>query len=286
MYALCAVAIDFESKMNQRKRINKKNNDCDWKPVVGEVAIHFLDELRKARFAAQKDAEAFDEVLFVLERIGSYRLGEVSTLGPYRPSLLQLATESSLGRTLPPQQRAWHTEANVLYCLVANARNDALHQGAKARYLTDHCIELALILEDALVNGTTPLPTVGDIMVRSPLTAEQWQPVSLARKIMLANSFSYLPIKCGEEWMLLSDVKLVAFLKKGGSEREERNLKLAMTIEEAQSHGLTFDTSANSGPCLNTKSLHDIDFAALERPLLVTDNMGNLVGIVTAFDVL
>ncbi|MCC9602866.1 hypothetical protein LOC67_20135 [Stieleria sp. JC731] len=272
--------------MDQRERIRKKNKERDWRPVQGEVAIHFLEELRQARLAAQKDAEAFDEVLFVFERIGSYRLGEVSTLGNYGPSLLQLAAESSLGKALFPHQQTWHTKADVLYPLVANARNDALHQGAKARYLTGHCIELALILEDALMNGREPMTTVGDIMVRSPMTADYWHPVSLARKTMLANSFSYLPIKVCDEWMILSDVKLVSFLKNGGSKSEDRKMRLAMSLTEARSHGLLFDVPANSKPCLNTTPLDEIEFDALERPLLVTDRAGNLVGIVTAFDVL
>lgn len=41
----------------------------------------------------------------------------------------------------------------ALYDLVEQGRNEALHQGAFARHLAEHAIELALALEDALANG-------------------------------------------------------------------------------------------------------------------------------------
>ena len=77
--------------MKQQDRIEKKNQERDWRPVAGKEACHFLGELRQARLAAQKDAEAFDQVLFVFEQIGSFRLAEVAALGQYKPSLMDLA---------------------------------------------------------------------------------------------------------------------------------------------------------------------------------------------------
>ena len=39
-----------------------------------KVALHFRDEFRKARDSALKDAEGYQQILFVLERMGSYLL--------------------------------------------------------------------------------------------------------------------------------------------------------------------------------------------------------------------
>ena len=39
-----------------------------------------------------------------------------------------------------------------LYDLVRNARNDAMHEGAFARNLAVHLVQLSVMLEDALVN--------------------------------------------------------------------------------------------------------------------------------------
>ena len=74
-----------------------------------------------------------------------------------------------------------------------DGRNDALHQGACARHLANHAVQLALVLEDALMPSE---PKVSDFMVRDAICAAHWQPISFVRQQMLANSFSYLPF-CG-----------------------------------------------------------------------------------------
>ena len=40
-----------------------------------EVALYFRDEFREARAAALEDAEGYQQILFVLERFGSYMFG-------------------------------------------------------------------------------------------------------------------------------------------------------------------------------------------------------------------
>jgi len=269
--------------MNQRDRINKKNAAREWRAVAGEVRRHFLEEFRQARIAAQNDAEAFDQVLFVIERLGSFRLAEVSALGDYEASLMDLAGEGALGTDISPLQSAWHSDKRVLFRMVKDARNDALHQGAKARYLTQHTIELALLFEDALMNGNEPVIKIGDLMVRSPMTAETWQPVSLARKTLLANSFSYLPIKIDDKWKMLSDVQLVAFLRRGSPSNDERKKRLATSLETAAAEGLILETAVTMRETTPVVTIGD---TTAGYPILVIDGKDNLVGIVTAFDLL
>src|SRR5439155_14524227 len=118
-----------------------------------------------------------------------------------------LAAVSPLFDSIPQRWRHLHTPFSVLYELVRRGRNAAMHEGASARHLTLHAIELALVLEDALMMG---MDQIGDYMVRNPVYAALWQPLSFVRQEMLVNSFSYLPVaieeRSGKDWRLVSDL--------------------------------------------------------------------------------
>lgn len=274
----------------QRDRINRKKRDETWRPVRGAARTYFLDQLRQARLTAQKDAEAFDELLFAFERLGSYRLAEAATLGDYRESLLALAAGSALGGTLGPNLAPHHSTAGGLYTLVNQGRNDALHQGARARHLTEHTIELALLFEDALMNGTDPAITIGDVMVRGPVVAEEWQPVSFGREKMLTNSFSNLPIYWEGEWKILTDAELVAFLRKDSPNRDERGRRIGLTLCEAQGEGLRFADAVVESPtaALTNVAQRFVGASAVQVVLVCAGGPTDpaLLGIVTAFDIL
>lgn len=77
--------------------------------------------------------------------------GRILDLGKYRSKLEQLAGASPLASE-PAFARHLHIPFSVLYDLVRNARNDALHQGAYVRHLTRHAVSLSLVLEDALMS--------------------------------------------------------------------------------------------------------------------------------------
>lgn len=263
-----------------------------WWPLPPEARWHFLEELRNARLSAQKDAEAFDELLFVFERLGCYLMGRAATLGKYKDELLALAEKSALGGTLDARLANWHTGKSVLYALVNQARNDALHQGAGARHLTEHAIELALLFEDALMNGADDsLTELRDIMVRSPAVAEPWQPVSFVRQVMLTNSFSTLPIYVGDRWRVITDAQVAAFLRGVPNNRLTR---LGMTVEEAaKQQPELLGNPAFENPCARIADVakrfatnpQDAFILVLEEPSASPQSRA-LLGIVTAFDIL
>ena len=203
------------------------------------VALHYRDELREARLKALRDAEAFEEIVFVLERMGVHLTGKTGDLGKYKKAITQCALKSPLAKDIPEACKDWHTPFEGLYKLVREGRNDALHQGAFARHLTAWAIELATILEDALMNeatGNKPA-RVKDFMIRNPICAYMWQPMSSIRQIMLANSFSYLPAAVGEQressWYFISDFAVATFLRAApsGNKRRER---LACKLQDAR----------------------------------------------------
>src|ERR1017187_9447960 len=196
-----------------------------------KAARDFRLQLQQARENALKDAEAFDGIIHVVERLGSFCFGRVESLGLYQAALEKLANLSSLATKVPDKWRNVHTPFNLLYSMVKDARNDAMHQGASARHLTTHAIELALVLEDAL-RMSENAKKVSDYMVRDPVCAHLWQPVSLVRQQMLTNSFSYLPVQNEEEqWCLVSDLEVAKYLQ--GQTNKERNRRLATTLQKA-----------------------------------------------------
>jgi CBS domain-containing protein len=249
-----------------------------------KAARDFRLQLQQARENALKDAEAFDGIIHVVERLGSFCLGRVEALGAYRLAVEKLANLSALATVVPDKWRSVHTPFSLLYAMVKDARNDALHIGAFARHLTTHAIELALVLEDAL-RILEMAKHVSDYMVRDLVCAHLWQPVSLVRQQMLTNSFSYLPVQDKEgRWCLVSDLEVAKYLQ--SQPNNERNRRLATTLEEA--------VEAKKIALLQRKPLNEEmpiaealkDFDG--KPILVS--RGNpetqLVGILTAFDLL
>jgi CBS domain-containing protein len=245
-----------------------------------EIARDFRTQLQQARETALKDAEAFDGIIHVVERLGSFCSRRVGTLGSYRDDLTALADTSPLA-VVPATSRNVHTPFNSLYDMVANARNDALHIGAFARHLTTHAIELAVILEDAL-RIHEDAKYVSDYMIRSPVCAHLWEPVSFVRQRMLANSFSFLPVKNRSgQWCLVSDLQVAKYLHDNNGEK--RRERLATPLEEAtEIEPLQATRISDTTPI--GQALTNFD----GKPLLVCrgDSETELVGIVTSFDLL
>ncbi len=150
----------------------------------------YRDQLRSARAVALADAEGFQAVFHSLELIGQQQIGEVLGLGGYADALSGLADASPLSADVPRDWAACHTTFRALFDELRRARNDAVHQGAYARILTDHAVELTLILEDALMSDMSDAPKISQFMVRDVVEAKMWHPVSYVRQQMLKYAFS------------------------------------------------------------------------------------------------
>ena len=188
-----------------------------------KVALHFRDEFRKARDSALKDAEGYQQILFVLERMGSYLLKKKGDLGKYQCCISKLVKEKCPSFVEPSDD--CHINFNRLYGMVREGRNDALHQGAVARMMASHSVQLSMMIEDTLMTVVNS-QRIGDYMVRNPVCAHEWQPISFIRQIMLENSFSHIPFYREElkEWHVISDLDVAKFRHK------EKN-KLASTLK-------------------------------------------------------
>lgn len=244
--------------------------------------LYFRDSFRDARADAIRDAEAFDGIVFCLERLGRFLTGGRGDLGRYKKAVLKLASASPMADSIPQRHRAFHVPLNVLYDQFRQARNAALHEGAFARHLTSHAVQIALLLEDALMADSE---LVGDFMVRDPVCAMLWQPLSFVRQTMLANSFSYLPVDIGTEksgqWKLLSDRALATCLRGGNA--KERDHRFGLSLADALNlKCLTLDEPLVCGPdLLVSTALAD----CRGLPILIVHE-GRLLGIATPFDLL
>ena len=255
------------------------------------VALHYRDELREARLKALRDAESFEEIVFVLERMGVHLVGNIkSGLGSYKNAIVRYAMKSPLADEIPRACDDWHTPFESLFELVREGRNDALHQGAFARHLTAWAIELATILEDALMYEATQneAEQVKDFMIRNPALAYLWQPMSSIRQIMLANSYSYLPVSVagdpGSSWYLISDFAVATFVRAAPS-RTKRKERLSCKVQDAWDKQPRLLCEAHT--CRGSDLVRDVLSASQGKPVLVLgDRPEELRGLVTPFDLL
>ena len=195
-----------------------------------KVALHFRDEFKKARDSALKDAEGYQQILFVLERMGSYLLKKKGDLGKYKCCISKLVEQNCPSFLKPSND--YHIKFDRLYEMVRNGRNDALHQGAVARIMTSHSVQLSMLIEDTLMAVAMP-EKISEYMVKNPVCAHEWQPISFIRQIMLENSFSHIPFYREEqkEWHVISDLDVAKIHQKEKLDEKDRAKWLMGTLK-------------------------------------------------------
>lgn len=249
-----------------------------------KTAHYFRDRLREAREAAQRDAENFDSIVFVLEKLGSFlEKGKGIGLAAFKNELAKLAKMSPLAE-VEEHHRPFHVPFPQLFDLVREGRNSSMHEGVFARNLTRHAIQISIILEDALAQKAQ-MNYVSNFMVPNPVCAEPWQPLSFIRQSMLANSFSYLPVRLADRncWGLVSDLAIAGYLRSG--DRKER---LAQTLVEAMNSDLSVPEAHTIRAATDVNTvLEKMASEPAGHVLLITNQSDqHLLGIVTPFDLL
>ena len=249
------------------------------------MCIEFRDQFRDARHYALEDAEEYQKILFVLERLGSYLSESQEGLKQYECYIRQLVECHHPNGGRPPEGYShYFMDFDTLYTRVREGRNDAQHQGAVARILTSHSVQLSIILEDALSNvkESEKDPKIKDYLVRNPVCASLWQPIGFIRQIMLENSFSSLPFQCGETWYVVSDCDIARYL--AGCKGKKRKEKLNKTLEYVKkSKEICPRKTIVVSP---DKTVSEV-VKCREWPILVKrDECEELLGIVAAFDLM
>lgn len=246
--------------------------------------ISLRDRLRAARYAALADAEGFHEICYAVETLGLRLLGSEATIYRYWPCLRELADYSPLFKTLPRSHPEFFTRFDALYETLRRARNDAMHSGSYARHATAAAIELCIGLEEALMNVGEAKITVADYMVKTPVTVESWQPVAHARQLMLAHSFSFLPIFHNKKWRLLSELAIVSYLH--SKDRDQKSSVLAQSLSDAVAQGLRLLKANKVRP---TYAISELIPKAAVRPtptLWLVVEKGRLIGVLSPFELM
>ena len=257
-----------------------------------DPAVYFLNQLRQARAAVLRDGEAVDALVHVFERMGTFLNPNVMGLYNYKRDIRDhVATHTPLAREVPERCEEL-IPFEELYDSMRVARNSAVHEGAYARHFASHAVKLALILEDGLMNE---LKLIRDLMVPNPLCVEAWHPLGFIRQMMLENSFSFMPFRRLPEgqraWSLVSDLEMVRYLR-SGQNRKDRVSLLAQPLKEAVKPGgfkLQTPRQVNPGDSIFKVLEHQGDSSEKwdGLPILVVHPVtGDLIGILTAFDLL
>jgi CBS domain-containing protein len=262
------------------RRCDKPGSAADKKESLfllnRNLELHYRDELRNARASVLRDAEAFLEVLFAVERLGSAVTGKSKALGEYESAITALAERSALA-----EAKSGGICFSRLYQIVRVGRNEALHQGVFARHLADHAVELAIVLEDALANGSD---LVGDYMVRNVVVAEPWQPLRVVRHQMLAQSFSCLPVKLRGHWAVITDLSIARLLRAQRTKDDKARILTAPVESAVKEHGLQLDKPLAVRPDTSVANVLETQSGSI--PVLVLNASGDLLGLVTPFDLL
>lgn len=249
--------------------------------------IYFRDRLRAARYAALADAEGFGSICFAVEALGVHLSNREEALNKYLALIRPIAERSIILSELPRHFPGLFSTFDVLYRSMQAARNDAMHSGVYARHLTVSAIELCIGLEEAIMQDNGPARTkVCDFMVRGVVSVQPWQPVAHARQMMLMHSFTYLPVKVDGVWMLVSEVSMAKYLRRGG---DARKAALAVSITDAWHRG---ENKLELKPAKVVGAEDDVDeLLVVANPdvaslWLVSDGRDDLAGVLSPFELM
>ena len=243
--------------------------------LSSEAALFFAREMRDARAKALADAEGWQDLIYVFERLAKFATRSQKTTIGNRDAKSIFSDIINHGFPRAHQQR-------LLLDQVIEGRNSEFHGGAAARRFARHCVEFSFLLEDGLKNFMNK--TLGSIMSSPVISVEPWQMQADVRRLMLENSFTWVPIKEGNIWRVASDHALVVFL------RDNREAIYSKTLRDSLAGSNPFHAPTLGIFNENTETNHEVLQEALAQgPVLVSAegiSPDRVVGIVTAFDLL
>ena len=240
--------------------------------ISREQVRGFVHDLREAIAASLADAEGYMPLIRSFERIGRHirylktgpPIGHL-TLARLRDDLALIVAQSSADRE----------RLRALFDLILDARNHAVHQGGAARQLRSWGVTYALALQEGLLANLDEV-RAEDVMVTNVIVAESWHLLRDVRSAMLANSFSWIPVRLDGKWWLLPDVAIARILLSAAP--AERRSALDSSVADAREY---LREAVKVPPTIRRAEL-----PILQDPLLVVDAEDHLLGIITAYDLL
>ena len=233
--------------------------------------------IRDARYQVLSDSEAWSAMVQALEFVGralaDEELKNKNGLSWFKDPILDKISEycNRVG-----DDRSIR-EAKVEFERIVELRNDAVHNGAQARNLAHTCLVFGCKLEEAIMGESK---TISGVMVSNPVVVSEDDPVALARRLMVVNSFTSIPVlmKSGK-WKVLSDSSIARFKSDNVKNRGQQMFK---SISEAFYNDKEF-SEANT---IESSAPLDQIWELIGSGIVLVLEDGRLVGVVTAFDLL
>lgn len=233
--------------------------------------VNLLRDLRQARYASQQDSENLISLCGFYEEFGIIIAAQkLSGLGSYFEYYKKLLKKHS----------PLYLEDLAKFRFFLNARNDLAHSGEFARSAVSKAVEFSITLEGIIM---AKLSQVNHIMSGNVTFVEPFFTIAKIRKIMLLNSFSYLPYEKDGKYYLISDIDVAKFWNSIFDNEKEKSESLYVSHFEDLVKEKRFDIGGElqliDGNSEISKALSKND----GRPMLVKSG-SQIIGIVTAFD--
>ena len=257
---------------------------------MNEAFLHFRRAFRTARAAVQADAEAYMEVVRVVESLGAYL--EANCAGR-TPDGLGKAQEI-IRSVLFPDPDAWlgssprEPSVAALFERLLRVRNTTVHEGALSRSAGVHAVRLSLAIEEALMVMLKEDTSVVPWMVPDPIVAKSWHTISHIRATLLSGGFSAVPLWWDDTWHFVRDVAVVDYLRAKGKSGLHLTLCQAVADTAAPLKLIQVDPKHCVARDENLSDLLKKGWPEGDLPVLVVDKdkSDRLVGVLTPHDLL
>ena len=239
--------------------------------------------MQKARYQVLVDGENWLEIAQAIEAVGNAIAMEKEVgkgLGKLKKSLQQFVKKChpTTGQEKEKVERGpFESTFENLLAEVIEARNQEAHTGAAARAAARIATVAGIYLEDALMAASgAEKDGVKAYIQTEVVRAYKWQRLGECRRLMLIHSFSYLPVKIGNEWKILADADLAKYLADKGPDGRKQ------TVEDAKKNGLKIKKADEVKSAYSKLRALEI----MKGKAAVVMREGDLVGIITPFDLL
>ena len=186
--------------------------------------LYLRKQLQKARYRVLEDGENWLVIVQAIEVVGkvvSESPKPVDSLGGLKKPLQDFVGEYHPTAS-PSQKKEDFENFKDLLEEVLRVRNDEAHTGAAARAAAKIATTVGIYLEDSLMVASRVGDKVKAYIQKEVVQVYTWQRLEECRRLMLTHSFSYLPIKIGTEWKLLTDVNLAKYLAQAKSKTKRK----------------------------------------------------------------
>lgn len=250
--------------------------------------LHLRKNLQKARYRVLEDGENWLVIVQEVEAVG--KAVSKSPKPVYGLEKLKEPLQDFVKKYHPTASQEEEDFENFKDLLkeVQRVRNDEAHTGAAARAAAKIATTVGIYLEDTLMAKSGAGDNVKAYIQKEVVQVHTWQRLEECRRLMLTHSFSYLPIKIGTEWKLLTDVNLAKYLAQAKSNKKWKKL-MWETVECAKEKACEKEKKLKL-ECVKTVEQTDSKKCALDKmngkAAIVTGGDEDLVGIITPFDLL